>query len=192
MAKSKINLDVEYDLVAVIDGLPEAERKKFDMSVSLTDFLGREGLNQQVAKCNTKRGLVRALMHFLRRAAAGEKFCLHFICHGNRCGLYLRAMGEFISWGEFRAFLMKINGAMDGQLVVNMTSCEGLHGIKIVDPNQDDVPFFGLIGPKEKISKPDTTRASEMFYCGQLAGKTIPGVVDEINKFSAETCSTAL
>lgn len=79
MAKSKINLNVEYDLVAVIDGLPEAERKKFDMSVSLTDFLGREGLNQQVAKCNTKgvlfvRSCTFSVARPLARSSASTSF----------------------------------------------------------------------------------------------------------------------
>ena len=48
MTKSKTNLDVKYHFIAIVDGLPktETERKMFDMSVHLANFLGQEGVQR--------------------------------------------------------------------------------------------------------------------------------------------------
>jgi len=175
------SLDVEYDLVAIVDGLPRDEREEYQISNNLMDFLAASGVQQQCAGCGNKAGLIRALQHFLHRANNGDLFCLHFVCHGNERGLGLKATGEFIGWDEFRYALGDINKAMGNRLIVNMSSCRGLHGIRIVDANSETLPFFGLVGPSDDLSIDDAKKMNMKYYELQLAGKEIQDAVSEIN-----------
>jgi hypothetical protein len=175
-------LDVEYDFVAVIDGLPKNERITHNISEPLITFLGNQGVNQQLAECNNKNGMIKSLEHFRARAHNGERFCLHFVCHGNENGLGLKSTGEMIEWPEFTAYLQSINEVMGNALIVNMSSCKGLHGIRIVDIDNASLPFFGLTGPKSLITPEEAKRINEKYYSKQLNDKEIPTIVSEINQ----------
>lgn len=174
-------IDVEYDLIAIIDGLPQHERDRCQLSKNLADHLAAKGVQQETALCNNKAGIAKGLDHFVRRAREGTKFAMHFVCHGGVDGLLLKGTGEFIPWQELAEDLRKINDAMEGQLTVNMSSCQGLHGVEIVSPS-DGLPFFGLVGPKEKIRIETAERVSKMYYDLQLDGMEVDEAVQQINK----------
>lgn len=74
-----------------------------------------------------------------------------------------------------------MNDAMGGQLTVNMSSCQGLHGVKIVSADDDDLPFFGLVGPKEKIKGETAERVNKMYYDLLLDGMKVDEAVRQIN-----------
>ncbi|MBK7867235.1 MAG: hypothetical protein IPJ75_09730 [Ignavibacteriales bacterium] len=144
-------LDVEYDFVAIIDGLPDTERIQWKTSDNLTHFLAVNGIEQMSSLCDDKNMFDKSLKYFEALAQNGKKFCLHIICHGNKNGIAInKSLKEMIKWEEFREKLQTINNLMEQKLIVNMTSCYGLHGIKIVDENSAINPFFGLIGPSKK------------------------------------------
>jgi len=182
MTKRLKPLEVSYDFVAVIDGLPADERKNWKTSDSLIHFLTENGIEQLLSLCNDKNMLLQSLEYFEKLAGNGKKFCLHIICHGNSEGIGLKATNERIKWKEFREKLSIINKLMNQSLIVNMTSCFGLHGIKIVDEHSTDYPFFGLIGPSQKIGVKRADRINKLFYSKQLEGKQVQEIVKEINK----------
>ena len=173
-------IDVEYDLIAIVDGLPQSERNKWRLSKKLADHLADRGVRQETAQCQNRVGIEKSFAHFLEHARAGKRFAMHFVCHGNADGLELKATGEFIRWPELTEDLRTINDAMGGQLTVNMSSCRGLHGVRIVS-GDGGLPFFGLVGPKEKIQAETAERVSRMYYDYQLEGMKVDEAVQQIN-----------
>lgn len=180
-------LDVEYDSVGIIDSLTDSERSRWKISEKLMDFLASNGIRQKCANCSTKQGFFDSLEFFGKKASKGKLFCLHFVAHGNREGLGISATGEHIQWGEFRAALTRLNQTMNERLVLNLSSCKGIHGISVVDPVLRETPFFCLVGPKRNILVQDAIRVNEMYYAKQMQGLEIPQAVEEINRvFGAE------
>jgi hypothetical protein len=186
MANSKLDLDVEYDFVAIIDTLPPAERAKWQISDRLMSFLAKHGIEQIRAECDTPDQLRKALNHFAELARSGKRFCLHIISHGNKEGLYLKSVRQVVAWKELTAHLQSINEAMHDGLVVNMTSCFGLHGVKIVDTAQGQLPFFGLIGANRKITAREAISLNESYYTKLLAGEPIQRIVPMVNTEKGE------
>ncbi len=174
-------LEVTYDFVAIIDGLPNNERNKWKTSDNLIHFLADNGIEQLLSLCNDKNMLLQTFDYFEKLSEKGKKFCLHIVCHGNKDGIGIKATNERIKWEEFRERLFKINDFMSRSMIINMISCFGLHGIKIVDENSEDQPFFGLIGPAQKIGVKKADKVNRLFYSKQLDGKQIQDIVKEIN-----------
>jgi len=113
-------------------------------------------------------------------AANGTKLCLHIVSHGDKTGLWIETTQEEVTWEEFRSFLQTINTSMGGTLTINMTSCLGLHGIKIVDENASTLPFFGLIGYSVDLEVDRAKEINHLFYQKLLDGKQINEAVEEI------------
>jgi hypothetical protein len=66
---------------------------------------------------------------------------------------------------------------MDGQLTVNMISCFGLHGAKIVDENSSTLPFFGQVGYLAELRVGRSIEFNELYYRKMLEGKPINIIV---------------
>jgi hypothetical protein len=182
MTEAPNRLEVEYDFVAIVDGLPENERQSCRISDRLKKLVEEMGFSCERADCNTKRGMIAALQHFRDRARSGGKFCLHFVCHGSENGLWIKSTNESIEWRKFRRYMKTINDPMGGSLILNMSTCEGLHGIKIVDTEREDLPFFGLIGVSRILFPDEAIRLNEHFYSRLSAGSPIQEVIREISK----------
>ena len=146
-----LNLDVEYDQIFIIDCLTEDQYNNWKISQDLMQYLADNGIQQTVSVCRNKKLVVSTLQHLAKLAASGTKFCLHIVSHGDENGLWIETTNEDITWYEFRNFLENINSSMGSSLIINMTSCLGLHGIKIVDEKSSLLPFFGLIGYSEDL-----------------------------------------
>ena len=173
-------LEVSYDFVAIIDMLPANERQTWQISDELKGLIEGFNLSCDRVNCSSKAEVVTALQRFCECARDGKKFCLHFVSHGSAAGLCVKATDESIQWCEFRSILKAINMAMDEKLILNMTTCEGLHGIKIVDPADKDMPFFGLIGVNRLLLPDEAVRLNEQFYSMMSAGKQIQTIIQEI------------
>lgn len=183
MTKTKLpELDVEYDLVFIIDCLPENERQDFRLSQDLMDFLAKQGIHQTTSICENKKLVIATLNHLKKVANSGTKFFLHFISHGYEKGLWIKSTKEDIYWSEFKKHLKEINDILGGTLTINMTSCFGLHGIKIVDENSTDYPFFGLIGYSKELEVDKGKKINELYYSKLLDNKKINEAVDEIKQ----------
>jgi len=68
---------------------------------------------------------------------------------------------------------------------LNMSTCKGLHGVKIVSES-GDYPFFGLIGAKDVLFVTDALNANKIMYRKWLDGlpvqKNVPETNQEIGK----------
>ena len=179
---NEIELDVEYDLVFIIDCLPEGEYNDLRISQDLMQYLADNGIQQTTSICRNEKLLIATLQYLVRLAASGIKFCLHIISHGDTNGLYIKSTEQEIPWIKFRNFLKNINNAMGKTLMLNMTSCLGLHGIKIVDKNSIIHPFFGLIGYSDDLEVNRAKEINKLFYQKMVDNKPVNIAVQEIKK----------
>ena len=93
---------------------------------------------------------------------------LHISAHGNDEGLQLTS-GEVVTWPRLRDLLMPINHALNGNLLICMSSCQGFYAScmalsEVKMPLARDIPFFGLVGHQGKPSWSDTAIAFASFY----------------------------
>jgi len=175
-----LSLTVEYDQIFIIDCLTEEQFNDWGISQDLMQHLADNGIQQATSICRNKKLVIATLQHLVKLAASGTKFCLHIVSHGDENGLWIETSNEDITWNEFRDYLKNINSSMGGTLTVNMTSCLGLHGIKIVDEKSVVLPFFGLIGYSEDLEVDRGKEINNLFYKKLLDGKQINEAVDEI------------
>lgn len=183
MTKEKLNnLDVEYDQVFFIDCLPEDEHNEWKISQELMTFLADNGIVQTSSICRNKKLVIVTLQHILKLATSGTKFCLHIISHGDNNGLWIKSTNEDVLWTEITELLEKINNAMGGNLMVNMTSCLGLYGIKIVDENSQHYPFFGLVGYSDDLKVEKGKEINKLFYAKIIGGREIQQAVAELRQ----------
>lgn len=172
-------LEVEYDLVVIIDCLPEEQKEKYKISSGLMNFLASKGIKQKTLNCSSKKAVFEAFEH-LKTIAKTKKFCLHIVAHGNKNGIGIVETKELVTWNEFNVHLSLLNEKLSNTLIVNMTSCKGLNGIKANDENKRNYPFFGLIGCHRNLKTTEGKFANELFYSKLLEGKNITEIVPEI------------
>lgn len=182
-----LQLDVEYDQIFIIDCLTEDQYNNWKISQELMQYLAGNGIQQATSICRNKKLVIGTLQYLVKLAKSGAKFCLHIVSHGDENGLWIESTDEDITWEEFRNLLKDINLAMNGSLTVNMTSCLGLHGIKIVDENSSILPFFGLIGYSEDLEVDKGKEINRLFYKKLLAGTQINKIVEEIKTELSDT-----
>lgn len=94
---------------------------------------------------------------------------LHISAHGNNEGIELTS-GESVDWPLLRDLLMPINKVLNGNLLICMSSCGGFYAScmalseKELMPSPENVPFFGLVGNREKPTWSETAIAFLTFY----------------------------
>jgi hypothetical protein len=89
---------------------------------------------------------------------------LHISAHGFSEGIQLSS-GEIIEWRQLREMLIPINRALEGCLVVCMSTCEGYSGSRmamVID--SEEHPFFAIIGNGSKPTWPETAVGFATFY----------------------------
>ena len=183
-------LDVEYDLVFIIDCLPQEQRNEYKISEDLMAFLASKGVKQLQAKCNNKAMFLETFSYMNKLADSGLKFCLQIVSHGSEEGLWLHETEIDIFWDEFQKQLYDLNKKLSNTLILNMTCCRGLNGMKIIDENAVEYPFFGLIGCNRDLEVGEGRITNEKFYTKLLEGKDISVIVPEIQKEFTESGSS--
>ena len=171
-------LNTEYDYVGLIDGLSDAERKKFAITSELKSLLLGEGLSTATALVHTSGQLLEALDKFYEEAKSGKRFMLHFVAHGNQEGIQVG--NDFVQWDVLNSYLSRINNATGETLLLNLSTCKGLHGIKIVN-GEGGYPFFGLIGAREDLLVSDALKANKIMYEKWLKDTPVQKIVPETN-----------
>lgn len=173
-------IEVEYDGVAMVDGLPAHDRANWRVSEELDRILHAASIKSITARCGNRLGALAAFKEIRTRAEAGEQYCIHVIAHGNTRGLVIGPT-DFVSWRDFGTALVPINRALNGQLIVNMTSCKGIHGIKGGDLATDRDPFFGILGVNHDLEFTEALTLNERVYRLWFGGMAINEIVHEIN-----------
>ena len=174
------NLDVEYDAVIVFDLLSQEEREKHKISSSLEELFKKNNTHITVKYFATKKEILSFLKKLLNEVKSGKKYMFHFVGHGNKKCIAFKHTSELITWDELTSILTEINEASGNTLVLNMTSCFGLHGIKTVNPFSAGNPFFGLIGYSDKLKVKVSKQANDIFYSSLIVGMKINQAVSKL------------
>lgn len=106
-----------------------------------------------------KIGLVEAM-----KAHPDRLPLLHISAHGDAEGIQL-SDGYVMSWAELKEHLRPINHAIDGWLIVCMSSCEGYYGVRMAMHVDDpDLPYFALVGCGSKPTWGETAVGYATLY----------------------------
>jgi hypothetical protein len=176
------NLDTAYDKLIVFDLLSNEERENLKITSSLESYFTTNSKPIEVHLLNNKKELHDKFAEIEERAKEGEKFLFHFVGHGNSDGIGFKHTQELVEWKELSSDLSKINLASGNTLVLNLTSCFGLNGIKTVNPFHEDTPFFGLIGFTETLNSKIAKQANEIFYREFFKGISINEILKILKK----------
>ncbi|MEP0711203.1 hypothetical protein [Algoriphagus sp.] len=163
-------LDVEYDQVVVLDFLSETERRKHQITIELESLFKANRIGIMPVYLNNRNDLESIMNTLIQLAKSGKRFMIHFVAHGNVDGIGFKETAEFISWVDLEPLLISLNKECQNTVVLNMTTCFGLHGIKTVNPFSSDKPFFGLIGYTEKLKIVKGKQANSHFYTSVFNG----------------------
>jgi hypothetical protein len=89
---------------------------------------------------------------------------IHISAHGSQEGVQFTT-GESITWDELRLWLKPINKALNGMLLLCMSSCHGYSGIRMaMDLHDEADPFLALIGNGRTPTWPETAVAFTTLY----------------------------
>lgn len=88
---------------------------------------------------------------------------LHLSMHGNQDGVALTT-GVFLTWNELRHILVPLNRAMQGGLLICMSTCFGGSGCRMAMYTDNEPPFWALVGNSGSPSWPDAAVAYITFY----------------------------
>ena len=174
-------LNTEYDFVAIVDFLPEADQKKFQLAQKLHRYLGKNGVEQNCLSCKTRSGFLAALQWLASESKKGRKFLIHFIGHGETTGLCMPD-GTTVSWGNISKFLGRLDKDTIAHSVLNMTCCWGIHAIKLADNLSLDTCFFGVLGPAIPITFQEGYKINTKIYKKMFDGMPINQILREVNR----------
>lgn len=173
-------LDVEYDLVFILDCLSQKERDDFRISEDLMNYLASQNIEQLQTKCQNRKMVENAFYYMKNLAQSGLRFCLQIVSHGTENGLWIGETSDNILWDELKDNFESLNHKMNNTLIINMSTCKGLNGIKIVDEHSNHYPFFGLIGCKRDLNIDEAKESNELIYSKLLEGKDVSNIITEV------------
>lgn len=88
---------------------------------------------------------------------------LHLSMHGNTHGIALTS-GDTLSWDDLRKLLLPLIRAMQGGLLICMSSCSGGSGCRMAMYADDEPTFWALIGNTASPTWADAAIAYISFY----------------------------
>jgi hypothetical protein len=108
---------------------------------------------------------------------------LHISAHGDSEGIQLTS-GEVLRWNDLRTSIMPINKALEGTLILCMSSCESFNACRMAMSEEQNVPFLGMVGNVGKPIWSDTAIAFATFYHLLAKGHKFDDAVDAMKKAS--------
>lgn len=171
-------LDTKYDFVCILDGLSSTERNKYKISDTLNSIFESNDLASCVSEPNSSSELFSELEKLQELAEDGLRFLIHMVAHGDELGIQIGS--DPVDWPDLLTHLQSIHQKTGNTLILNMSTCKGLYGSRIV-PVDGNLPFFGIIGAKENLVVQDALKANEIMYKKWLEGVPVQKMVPETN-----------
>lgn len=111
---------------------------------------------------------------------------LHISAHGSSDGVQLSS-GELLTWKTLRDHLVPVNRALQGNLLLCMSTCEGYSGITMaMDADAAaEHAYFALVGNGEAPTWPETAVGFATFYHQMASGYHINDAVEAMCAASA-------
>lgn len=154
----------------------------------LTEALGLAGIPYWYSLACDKATLLEALGNRLGEAGRyhkGKSPILHLSMHGRQDGILL-TNGQFISWDNLRGLLLPLIRAMQGGLLVCMSSCFGNSGCRMAMYADNEPHFWALVGNNASPTWADAAIAYVSFYHLFFKGVKINICVESMNIASGD------
>ncbi|WP_295672228.1 hypothetical protein [uncultured Mucilaginibacter sp.] len=103
---------------------------------------------------------------------------IHFEIHGNPVGLVLKN-GEAVTWDELQYYCRMINVRVRNQLIITLATCYGSWIWKMIDITKP-APYWGYIGPREKIGEGTLMEDFQSFYDSLLTQDSWDNAIQEL------------
>lgn len=87
---------------------------------------------------------------------------IHLEMHGSKDGLEV-TNGEVITWQELQGRLIEMNSLSENNLFISMATCYGGYLYTVISPRLR-TPFWGFIGPFEKVDTDEVLANYTAFY----------------------------
>ncbi|WPQ66098.1 hypothetical protein SIO70_14645 [Chitinophaga sancti] len=107
---------------------------------------------------------------------------LHFEMHSSEQGIQLTSM-EVVTWEDLGLWCRELNVLIKNQLVISIATCMGVYFYKAIDILKP-APYWGYIGPKDKISGFYLLRDFTNFYDIFLESGNLEGSITSLNNES--------
>lgn len=89
---------------------------------------------------------------------------IHISAHGDQNGIQL-SDGSILDWDQLKVLIQPINKALNNNLILCMSSCEGYSACRMAMTfSPDDSPFFAMIGNTKQPNWSDTAIGFATFY----------------------------
>lgn len=153
----------------------------------LTEALTLAGIPHWYSLASDKAMLLEALGLRLHEAWRHHQKIpiLHLSMHGSADGLSLTS-GEFLSWHDLRGLLLPLIRAMQGGLLVCMSSCFGSSGCRMAMYEDNEPHFWALVGNTKSPTWADAAIAYVSFYHLFFKGFEIKLCVDSMKVASGD------
>jgi len=132
---------------------------------ALSEMLSVTGISSSYFIATSLEAFKTAINEKLPQEAKNHgKFpLLHLSMHGSSQGVGF-TNGDELSWDQLRNLLLPIIRAMNGSLVICMSSCFGGSGCRMAMYTDNEPTFYALIGIDKKIDVFDTALSYASFY----------------------------
>ena len=111
---------------------------------------------------------------------------LHLSMHGSQDGVDL-TNGSFLSWHDLRGLLLPLNRAMQGGLLICMSTCFGSSGCRMAMYEDSEPTFWALVGNAGASLWADAAVAYITFYHLFFKGVPVVTCVNAMCVASADT-----
>jgi len=147
-------LDANVDGIAIIDGLEPSERHTYRDTAKLTKVIRNVSASYlgPVKMCDSKYAYFDAIDYLISEAQKGRQYVVHIECHGSPDGLQMGT--DDVTWEEQLPRLVALNEAMNHELVIDLSACNGIYASKMAGLQTDPPPFYGIIGPAKEVNRP--------------------------------------
>jgi hypothetical protein len=111
---------------------------------------------------------------------------IHFSTHGNEHGVALTDE-TFVSWHDLRELLKPVFRAMNGGLLVCLSSCAGGSGCRMAMYDDAEPPFWALVGHPGNADWADAAVGYITFYHRFFRGATVEESVQAMKAASGDS-----
>lgn len=159
---------------------------------SLREALALAGICHWYSLATDGDTLLRALGERLVQAWQYHQLppIVHFSMHGDQNGVALTS-GDALSWHQLRRILLPLTRAMQGGLLICMSSCLGSLGCRMAMYTDNEPPFWALVGNSGSPSWADAAVGYITFYHLFFKGVPLQMCVDSMKVASGDQNFTA-
>jgi len=119
-------------------------------------------LKAEFFRVNNRSEFLKLFEDLYGHVKLGQHPFLHFEIHGSTSGLVLNS-GELFSWSEVACKLRELNIVTKNNILVSLATCYGAYIYGSILPSKPS-PFYGFIGPWEKVTENDILNSFTKFF----------------------------